>query len=178
MTLVGVVAVRNTKSATTSRTRSILTPRLCEALAEPLGERDERGEFHLDQVDSSAARDQYVVIEESYEDVGVRAQHLERKADFALDKLREDRFGIFGHESLKPQKVVLRFNPDIPDTVAERIWHPSQKLKHHRDGSLTLEMKVVISDELRSWVAGWMDYVEVKRPTHLFPREPRQEPQT
>jgi len=68
------------------------------------------------------------------------------------------------NEDLKPQKVVLKFHKEIAEVVAERIWHTSQKIKHHRDGSLTLEMRVVISDELRSWVGSWLEYVEVIKP--------------
>ena len=56
---------------------------------------------------------------------------------------------------------MLKFNKEIADIIAERIWHPSQKTTHHRDGSLTLEMKVVISDELKGWVASWREYVKV-----------------
>lgn len=82
-----------------------------------------------------------------------------RDPKFSLEKLRRDRFGIFGFEGQKPQRVVLRFSKEIADTIAERIWHPSQKIKRHKDGSLTLEMKVIVSDELRGWIASWRGYV-------------------
>jgi proteasome accessory factor B len=88
-----------------------------------------------------------------------------RERSFSLEKLREGRFGIFGYEGLKPQRVVLKFHKDIADIIAERIWHPSQKITRNRDGSLTLEMKVVISDELKGWIASWRGWVEVILPT-------------
>ncbi len=100
--------------------------------------------------------------------IEITDKRFKRDAGFSLEKLRKGRFGIFGHEGLKPQKVVLKFSPDVAEVVAERIWHPSQKIKRHRDGTLTLEMKVVISDELRSWVAGWLGYVEVMKPKLLM----------
>ena len=90
-----------------------------------------------------------------------------RDPKFSLESLRKGRFGIFGYEGMKPEKVVLKFSKDISEVVAERVWHPSQKLKRHRDGSLTMELKVVISDELRSWVAGWLEYVTVSSPPSL-----------
>lgn len=90
-----------------------------------------------------------------------------RDPDFSLDKLREGRFGIFGHESIKPEQVVLKFNKEIAEIVAEKIWHATQKLTKNKDGSLTMEMKVVISDELRSWIGGWLDYVKVIKPKKL-----------
>jgi predicted DNA-binding transcriptional regulator YafY len=95
-------------------------------------------------------------------------EKFERDEDFSLESLREGRFGIFGYEGLKPEKVVLKFDAGIAEVVAERIWHPSQKLTHNDDGSLAMELRTVISDELRSWVAGWMDYVEVVRPKTLM----------
>ncbi len=95
---------------------------------------------------------------------------FKRKRGFSLEKLREGRFGIYGGDGLKPQKVVLRFSKGIADVVAERVWHPSQKLTSHRDGSLTLEFRVVISDELRAWVGSWLDYVKVVKPADLLVR--------
>lgn len=86
-----------------------------------------------------------------------------RDKSFSLEKLRKDRFGIFGHPSLKPRRVVLRFSPDIAETIAERIWHPTQKLKRNKDGSVTLTMSVPISDELLGWIASWRGYVTVRQ---------------
>lgn len=94
-----------------------------------------------------------------------------RDPKFSLESLRQGRFGIFGFEGMKPEKVVLKFSKEIAEVVAERNWHPSQKLKRHRDGSLTMELKVVISDELRSWIASWLGYVVVVRPMVRFSRD-------
>ncbi len=91
-----------------------------------------------------------------------------RKTDFSLERLREGRFGIFGYEGLRPQKVVLKFDEAIAGIVEERIWHPTQVLTKNEDGSLTMALRTVVSDELRSWVAGWRMYVEVVKPTDLL----------
>jgi len=96
------------------------------------------------------------------------ARQFKKPSDFDWQKVFKDRLGIFGIEDSKPVKVVLNFDARIAEVVAERVWHPSQKLTRHRDGSLTMELKVVISDELRSWVAGWLDYVTVARPVNLM----------
>lgn len=95
-------------------------------------------------------------------------QTFKRHKDFSLESLRKNRFGIFGHEGLHPQKVVLKFEKSIANIVAERIWHPTQKITRHRNGTLTLEMKTIISDELRSWVGGWLGYVKVIQPKDLL----------
>lgn len=113
--------------------------------------------------------DNYVFLPvQRLQEVQLSNTTFKRRPDFSLDKLRQGRFGIFGYEGQKPQRVVLRFSKDIADTIAERIWHQSQKLIRHRDGSLTLEMKVIISDELRSWIAGWLGYVRVIKPKRLL----------
>lgn len=90
-----------------------------------------------------------------------------RDKNFRLEKLRKNRFGIYGHEDLKPERIVLRFNKEIADIVAERIWYPTQKITRHRNGSLTLVMSVIVSDELISWIAGWQNYVKVTSPKTL-----------
>lgn len=100
--------------------------------------------------------------------IGPLEQTFKRRRDFNLEKICDGRFGIYGHEGLKPQKVVLKFSETVAETIAERIWHPSQKITRHRDGTLTLELQTIVSDELRSWVAGWLQYVEVIRPEDLM----------
>ncbi len=97
------------------------------------------------------------------------AKRFRRRSDFDWEQLFKDRIGIFGHEGQKPARVVLRFDSRVAEVVAERIWHASQQIKKHRDGSITMELKVVISDELRSWVASWLDYVKVELPKNLLP---------
>jgi len=109
------------------------------------------------------AHDNYIFLPiqriRAVEETGER---FERQEDFSLERLREGRFGIFGGPDLKPERVVLRFRPEIAEVVAERVWHPSQKLTHNDDGSLTLEMETVVSDELRAWIGSWLDHVEVE----------------
>ena len=100
--------------------------------------------------------------------VSMSEDSFERDESFSLEKLREGRFGIFESEDLEPQRVVLRFSPDIADVVAERIWHPSQSLTRSEDGTLLLEIETVISDELRSWVGSWLHYVSVVEPEDLL----------
>ena len=90
-----------------------------------------------------------------------------RDKAFSLEKLRKNRFGIYGHEDMKPEKIVLKFHKEIADVVAERIWHSTQKLTRQKNGTLRLEMSVIVSDELMSWIAGWQNYVTVISPKTL-----------
>jgi hypothetical protein len=94
------------------------------------------------------------------------AATFSRDKVFSLKQFRAGGFGIFGYEGQKPERVVLRFNKGIVDIVKERIWHPSQKITRHRDGSLRLEMIVIVSEELKRWVASWRGWVVVVNLPH------------
>ncbi len=103
-----------------------------------------------------------------------RIKHIEilnekfkRHKDFNLEDHLKYSIGIFTNPDLKPVNVKLKFNSDVAETMADRIWHPSQKFQRHKDGSMTLSMKVVISDELLGWIGSWQHYVEVLAPEEL-----------
>jgi predicted DNA-binding transcriptional regulator YafY len=63
--------------------------------------------------------------------------------------------------------VILRFRPDQAPYIRERIWHPSQKITHLSDGSLQLVFRAGGPFELRRWILGWGDAVEVISPDEL-----------
>lgn len=121
-----------------------------------------------------AAHDNYIFLPvQRIRSVVFTGQNFTRHSDFSLEKLREGRFGIFGGPDCAPERVVLRFRPEMADVVAERVWHSTQKLTHNDDGSLTMEMHTVVSDELRAWIGSWLEYVEVLVPAALRDSLPR-----
>lgn len=106
-------------------------------------------------------------------EVRVTGVTFKRNKDFSLEKLRAGRFGIFGREDLTPQTVKIKFCKEMADIVSERVWHSTQKITPHDDGSITLSMEVVVSDELRSWVGSWLNYVTVVHPADLLTKRDR-----
>ena len=84
--------------------------------------------------------------------------------EFDMASFREGRLGLM---SAGPVKVRLRFSPDISHSVRGRLWHPSQRARELEDGSLEVEMKVGITDELIGWIMSWQDYAEVLEPQRL-----------
>ena len=63
---------------------------------------------------------------------------------FDAEKLLEDRFGKFIRvDGGKRTTVRLLFKPQVAGYVAERTWHPKQKVKWRRDGSVELAFPVV-----------------------------------
>jgi predicted DNA-binding transcriptional regulator YafY len=83
---------------------------------------------------------------------------FQRPETFDLREFYSSAFGVITGE---PQTVKLRFSPDVAYYVAETVWHPSQKIKMHEDGSITLSMKVAVTSELEAWVRSWGDGVAI-----------------
>lgn len=59
--------------------------------------------------------------------------------------------------------VALRFSPQAAFYAAERIWHPTQQLTPHPDGSVTLTFRASGRIEIERWIRMWGDEVEVLR---------------
>lgn len=62
------------------------------------------------------------------------------------------------------QSWELRFQPDVAPYIRERIWHPSQTLTEHADGTITLCFSCEGAVEVFAWVASWHDGVEIFAP--------------
>lgn len=77
-------------------------------------------------------------------------------------------FGITGGE--KEIKVHLRFAPEVATYIAERLWHPSQKINRRRDGSIDLHLVTRGWKELIRWVLSWQPDVQVIAPALLKQR--------
>ncbi len=63
--------------------------------------------------------------------------------------------------------VDLRFIPSVAARVAETVWHHSQTHEPEPDGSLRWRATVAGTKEIRLWILGWGDEVEVLGPTNL-----------
>lgn len=92
------------------------------------------------------------------------------KTEFQVDptfdprKCRQDAFGISWQD---PVDVVLRFRADQAPYVRERLWHPSQQLTELPDGGVELAFRAGGPYEIRRWILGWGDAVEVISPEAL-----------
>lgn len=77
-------------------------------------------------------------------------------------------FGITGGE--KEIKVHLRFSAGVATYIAERLWHPDQKIVRRRDGSVDLHFVTRGWKELIRWVLSWQPDVRVIAPALLKKR--------
>jgi predicted DNA-binding transcriptional regulator YafY len=73
--------------------------------------------------------------------------------------MQRNAFGIFDDGQLLDVK--LKFSRAVAFYVEERTWHPSQKLKRHKDGSLTLNFRASGRIEIERWIRGWGEECEV-----------------
>ena len=66
------------------------------------------------------------------------------------------------------EKVVIRFQPQAAEYVAEGLWHHSQELKFEPDGYLLFTVQVSAPREVLRWAAGFgLDAAEVVEPEWL-----------
>ena len=92
------------------------------------------------------------------------------KTEFQVDpafdpkKCRQNAFGVSWQD---PRDIVLRFRADQAPYVRERMWHPTQKLTDLPDGGLQLAFRAGGPFEIRRWILGWGDSVEVISPDDL-----------
>jgi len=66
------------------------------------------------------------------------------------------------------QTVRIRFSPGQAQFIAERTWHPSQKITNEADGSLILELSVGNLWEVKRWLIGWGVAAQVIEPKVLL----------
>ena len=63
--------------------------------------------------------------------------------------------------------IELRFFADAAKVIQETIWHHTQKVKKHKDGSVTLSFKVDGLNEILNWILSWSGNVRVQKPAKL-----------
>ncbi len=84
--------------------------------------------------------------------------------DFDIESYFEGSWGIIKG---KKQKVRLRFCAEVSDFISECIWHPSQIFSRNADGSLTAEYEISGLSEIKIWILGFGENVEVLEPASL-----------
>lgn len=89
-------------------------------------------------------------------------------ADFNPEAHLASSWGIMSGEQVS--EVILRFTAVAKPFVAERQWHPSQKLQETPDGGCLLRVQVSEPLEMQPWIRSWGAQVEVVAPDWLRQR--------
>jgi predicted DNA-binding transcriptional regulator YafY len=80
------------------------------------------------------------------------------------NKIHRDSFGVL--TSGQVSKIVIEICEPIANYVAERNWHPSQKIARTKNG-IELQLEVRVNDELARWILGLGPAALVKAPKNL-----------
>ena len=81
--------------------------------------------------------------------------------NFNLQDYAEQSFGAF-HET--PFEVEWLFDKEVAAEAAKYIFHPSQKIKHNKDGTLTVKFKAGGRTEMDWHLYTWGEHVKVIKP--------------
>ena len=95
-------------------------------------------------------------------------QYFTRPPGFEATAFFKDALGI--SQADEPWNVRLLLAKEVATYVRERVWHPSQRMRQHRDGSLELRLKTSSRKELTRWVLSWVPHVRVLAPRQLRER--------
>lgn len=66
--------------------------------------------------------------------------------------------------------VVIAFDAEFAETIADTHWHATQRIDYHDDGSITFRCKVDGLDEIVWWVLSMGPHCRVKQPKELAAR--------
>jgi len=96
-------------------------------------------------------------------------QMLDQPADVPEDFDLKEYFGnawaVFRGD--KTYDVEIGFTPEAAKVVTETVWHHTQKVKSHKDGSVSLTFEVDGLEEIRNWILGWAGSAKVVQPAEL-----------
>lgn len=99
-------------------------------------------------------------------DVDVQQLQFNKPADFDLRQYLADSFGIYRGDG-RPQRIRIRFAPDVARYVEESRWHDSQILQRQRDGSLLFEVTLGDTAEIAKWILSFGANAVVLEPDQL-----------
>lgn len=73
--------------------------------------------------------------------------------NFSAEDYLGSSFGIYSPEG--KHRVKIKFLNPISEYISENIWHPSQTVVYHEDGSITISFNLGSLIEVTSWILSW-----------------------
>lgn len=90
---------------------------------------------------------------------------------FSLESYLRHSFGMMREDLVR---VRVRFHKSLTRYLLERRWHPSQKNKKLKDGSLEFTFEVAGTKEIKTWILGFGSFARALEPATLV-KEVREE---
>lgn len=97
-------------------------------------------------------------------EIKILDEYFERDENFDLTKYSENSFSIYQEE---PLKVVLEFDKSVAEDVKNFHFHPTQKIKDNKDGSVKVEFSAAGSLSICWHLFKWGNTVKILKPTKL-----------
>ncbi len=91
-------------------------------------------------------------------------KEFKRKSDFSLSDFFKDSWEIFQGEL---KEVEVRFYGKAVKVIESGDYHPSERVKKLKDGSVIYNVKVKGTDEILRWILGFGEEAEVLKPEEL-----------
>jgi len=91
-------------------------------------------------------------------------QNFPPPVGFSLENYLRHSFGMFTEELAR---VKARFHKSLTRYLLERRWHPSQKNRRLKDGSLELAFEVAGTKEIKTWIMSFGSLAKVLEPASL-----------
>ena len=85
-------------------------------------------------------------------------------SDFSVEDYMRDSFGVIHGKKVQ---VVVKFDKDVAGYIKEKKWHPSQKIKQDKDGSITVTFTIAGTSEIKYWILSYGHRAEVLEPATL-----------
>jgi predicted DNA-binding transcriptional regulator YafY len=84
--------------------------------------------------------------------------------DFSIENYVRESFGVMHGDRVT---VVVRFDKEVAGYIKEKVWHPSQKIKANRDGSITVTLTVSGTAEVKHWAMSYGRHAQIIKPDSL-----------
>lgn len=97
-------------------------------------------------------------------EISLLDEYFDVEEGFDLKKYAENSFAGYQEE---PMFVVLKFNSSVADEVKNFYFHPSQKIKENKDGSITVKFKAGGSVAICWHLFRWGKDVQIVEPIYL-----------
>jgi proteasome accessory factor B len=93
-----------------------------------------------------------------------------RPVDFSIGRYLEQSFGVFARPTKAKHTIRISFDAFAAPRIEERQWHPSQKIKHLRNGGIELSLTLGNLEEIERWILSWGSHAQVLAPAELKER--------
>lgn len=102
------------------------------------------------------------------EDLEIDENYFTRDPKFSLQKFAEQSFGVYQEE---PFDVEWLFDKDVAESASQYVFHPTQTIKHHRNGTLTVKFRAGGAREMDWHLYTWGGHVKVIKPKDFDKRK-------